>query len=254
MLGYDLRSVLYSEQGDAPDGTLLLDGDGSTRRSAAYPAVVASEYALATLLHSRGVRPASLLGHSLGEYTAACLAGVFSLEDVLPLVAERERLIALAGGLTLSVLLDAHQCAARYLSGRLSLTAINAPSSCVVSGPADEIAQLAARLTADQVQHQKLRTPGAVHSALLDPGLDELTTLLSKVKLGEPQLPFVSSLTGTWITKEQATDPAYWVRQHRMTVQFAQGLNQLHADTRLVLLEVGSSHGLTQLVQRQFVA
>ena len=255
VLGYDLRSALYPEQDETPDGTMLLDGDGSTRRSAAYPAVVASEYALATLLRSRGVQPVGLLGHSLGEYTAACLAGVFSLEDVLPLLAERERLIVSAGGLTLSVLLDAHQCAARYLSGRLSLTAINAPSSCVVSGPADEVAQLATRLTADKVQHQRLRTPGAVHSALLDPGLAELATLLSKVDLGEPQLPFVSSLTGKWITKEQATDPAYWVRQHRMTVQFAEGLTQLQAaDIRPVLLEVGPSHGLTQLAQLQLGA
>ena len=254
VLGYDLRCRLYSERDDTPDDTMMLDGDGSTRRSAAYPAVVASEYALATLLRSRGVAPIGLLGHSLGEYTAACLAGVFSLEDALPLLAERERLIASAGGLTLSVLLDAHQCAARYLSGRLSLTAINGPSSCVVSGPADEVTQLATRLTADQVQHQRLRTPGAVHSALLDPHLAELANLLSKVTLGEPQLPFVSSLTGRWITKEQATDPAYWVRQHRMTVQFAAGLTQLYADTRPVLLEVGPSHGLTQLAQRQLSA
>ncbi|MGH3886641.1 MAG: SDR family NAD(P)-dependent oxidoreductase [Pseudonocardiaceae bacterium] len=251
VLGYDLRSVLYTDQGKFPGGTTLLDGDGPTRRSAAYPAVVATEYALATLLLSCGVRPTGLLGHSLGEYTAACLAGVFSLEDVLPLVAERERLIASVGGLTLSLQLDAQQCAARYLSGQLSLSAINAPTSCVVSGPANEIAQLEARLAADKVQHQRLRTPGAVHSALLDPVLDELATELSKVELREPQLPFVSSLTGTWITTEQATDPTYWVRQNRMTVQFAEGLTQLHTATRPVLLEVGPSHGLAKLAQLQ---
>ncbi|MGH3801136.1 MAG: SDR family NAD(P)-dependent oxidoreductase, partial [Pseudonocardiaceae bacterium] len=251
VLGYDLRSVLYNEQDKFPGGTTLLDGDVPTRRSAAYPAVVATEYALATLLFSRGVRPTGLLGHSLGEYTAACLAGVFSLEDVLPLVAERERLIASVGGLTLSLQLDAQQCAARYLSGQLSLSAINAPTSCVVSGPANEVAQLEARLAADKVQHQRLRTPGAVHSALLDPVLDELAAELSKVELREPQLPFVSSLTGTWITTEQATDPTYWVRQNRMTVQFAEGLTQLHTATRPVLLEVGPSHGLAKLAQLQ---
>ncbi len=251
VLGYDLRSVLYTEQGKPSDGATLLDGDGATRRSAAYPAVVATEYALATLLLARGVRPTGLLGHSLGEYAAACLADVFSLEDVLPLVAERERLIASMGGLTLSVQLDAQQCAARYLSGQLSLTAINAPTFCVVSGPADEIAQLEVRLTADEVQHQRLRTPGAVHSALLDPVLDELATALGKVDLREPQLPFVSSLTGTWITNEQATDPTYWVRQSRMTVQFAEGLTQLYATAQPVLLEVGPSHGLAKLAQLQ---
>ncbi|MGH3908036.1 MAG: amino acid adenylation domain-containing protein [Pseudonocardiaceae bacterium] len=254
VLGYDLRSVLYAAQEQPPDGTTLLDGAGTTRRSAAYPAIVATEYALARVLYARDVQPSGLFGHSLGEYTAACLAGVFSLEDVLPLVAERERLIASAGGLTLSVLLDADQCATQYLFGRLSLSVINAPSSCVVSGPADEITQLAARLTEDRVQHQRLPTPGAVHSALLDPSLDELGALLGKIDLGEPQLPFVSSLTGTWITKDQATDPAYWVRQHRMTVQFAEGLTHLHAETRPVLLEVGPSHGLTQLAQRQLGA
>ncbi|MGH3813940.1 MAG: SDR family NAD(P)-dependent oxidoreductase [Pseudonocardiaceae bacterium] len=251
VLGYDLRSVLYTGQDQPSDGTALLDSDGTARRSAAYPAVVATEYALATLLLSRGVRPAGLLGHSLGEYAAACLAGVFSLEDVLPLVAERERLIAAVGGLTLSVQLDAHQCAAQYLSGQLSLTAVNAPTSCVVSGPAQEVAQLETQLSADGVQHQRLRTPGAVHSALLDPGLDELATILGKIGLREPQLPFISSLTGTWITKEQATDPTYWVRQHRMTVQFADGLTALHAANQPVLLEVGPSHGLAKLAQLQ---
>jgi phthiocerol/phenolphthiocerol synthesis type-I polyketide synthase E len=251
VLDYDLRSMLYTEQDELPDGTTLLDGDGATRRSAAYPAVVATEYALATLLLSRGVRPTGLLGHSLGEYAAACLAGVFSLEEVLPLVAERERLIASVGGRTLSVQLDAQQCVARYLSGQLSLTAINAPTSCVVSGPASEVTQLEALLVADKVQHQQLRTPGAVHSALIDPVLDELATALSKIHLREPQLPFISSLTGTWITKEQATDPTYWVRQSRMTVQFAEGLTQLHSAAQPVLLEVGPSHGLTKLAQLQ---
>ncbi len=251
VLGYDLRSVLYTDQDKSSSDSSLLDGDGPTRRSAAYPAVVATEYALATLLLSRGVRPAGLLGHSLGEYAAACLAGVFALEDVLPLVAERERLIASVGGLTLSVQLGAQQCTARYLSGQLSLAVINALTSCVVSGPADEVAQLEERLVADEVQHQRLQTPGAVHSALLDPVLDELAAILGKIDLCEPQLPFISSLTGTWITKEQATDPAYWVRQNRMTVQFAEGLTQLHATTQPVLLEVGPSHGLAKLAQFQ---
>jgi phthiocerol/phenolphthiocerol synthesis type-I polyketide synthase E len=251
VLGYDLRSVLHTEQDNPPDGTTLLDGDGTTRRSAAYPAVVATEYALATLLLSRGVRPTGLLGYSLGEYAAACLAEVFSLEDVLPLVAECERLIASVGGLALSVQLDAQQCAARYLSEQLSLAAINASTSCVVSGPANEITQLEARLAADEVAYQRLRTPGAVHSALLDPVLDELATAVGKVDLRAPQLPFVSNLTGTWITEEQATDPAYWVRQSRMTVQFAEGLTQLHAAVQPVLLEVGPSHGLATLAQRQ---
>ncbi len=251
VLGYDLRSVLYTDQDKSSGDSLLLDGDGLTRRSAAYPAVVATEYALATLLLSRGVRPAGLLGHSLGEYAAACLAGVFSLEDVLPLVAERERLIASVGGLTLSVQLGAQQCAARYLSEQLSLAGINAPTSCVVSGPTNEIAQLETRLAADKVPHQRLRTPGAVHSALLDPVLDELATIFGKIDLQEPQLPFVSSLTGTWITSEQATNPDYWVRQNRMTVQFAEGLTQLHATTQPVLLEIGPSHGLAKLAQLQ---
>ncbi|MGH3870235.1 MAG: SDR family NAD(P)-dependent oxidoreductase [Pseudonocardiaceae bacterium] len=251
VLGYDLRSVLYTEQDTPPDDATLLDGDGTTRRSAAYPAVVATEYALATLLLARGVRPAGLLGHSLGEYAAACLAGVFSLEDVLPLVAERERLIASVGGLTLSVQLDAQQCTVRYLSGRLSLAAINAPTSCAVSGPADEIVQLELRLAADGVLHQRLRTPGAVHSVLLDPVLDELATAVGKVDLREPRLPFVSGLTGTWITKEQATDPTYWVRHSRLTVQFAEGLTQLYAAARPVLLEAGPSHGLAKLTQLQ---
>ncbi|WP_370949588.1 type I polyketide synthase [Amycolatopsis sp. cg5] len=252
VLGYDLREVLFSDADEPADGTVRLDGEG-VRRSGTFPAVVATEYALGRVLLARGLKPSGLLGHSLGEYAAACLAGVFTLEDVLVFVCERERLLSGVGGTTLSVRFDAEALAAKYLTERMSLTAVNAPGMCVVSGPTEDIIGLEDRLYADGVERHRLRIPGAAHSALLDPVLGELGDALRDVKLSAPTIPLVSNVTGDWLTDAEATDPAYWVRHTRETVRFADGLARLTAGDP-VLLEVGPDGGLAKLARGQLDA
>ncbi|BBB02296.1 putative polyketide synthase [Actinacidiphila reveromycinica] len=220
------------------------------RDGAGFPGVVATGYAVARQLEAYGVRPVALLGHSLGEYTAACVAGVMSLEDALPLVAERERLMTEAGGATLSVLLGEEQVRAR-LTGGLGVAAVNGPLHCSVSGPVAEVEELERRLAEEGVDHSRLRLATAVHSALLEPVLPRYAEALARVALHAPAVPIISNVTAAPLTAEEATDPRYWLRHTRHTVRFAEGLAAVHGERGPVLVEVGPSRGLTRLAGLQ---
>ncbi|WP_435175041.1 condensation domain-containing protein [Actinacidiphila sp. bgisy145] len=218
---------------------------------AGFVGVVATGYAIARQLEAYGVRPVALLGHSLGEYTAACVAGVMSLQDALPLVAARERLMAEAGGATLSVLLGEEQVRAR-LTGSLSVAAVNGPLHCSVSGPVAEVEELERRLAEDGVDCSRLRLASAVHSALLEPVLPRYAQALAGVALHAPRIPIVSNVSAAPLTDQEATDPAYWLRHTRHTVRFADGLAALHRERGgPVLVEVGPGRGLTRLAALQ---
>lgn len=240
--GMDLLAALY------PAGDAAPRRDDVDLKACRYPAIVATEWSLTALLASWGIRPAAVVGHSLGEYTAACVAGVMELEEMLPLVAERERLIRQAGGMTLSVLLDEEEIGAHLLPGT-SLAGVNAPGMCTVSGASEAILEMERRLTAQGVDQHRLRVPGAVHSAALDPVLDELRTALGRVSLHEGDLPMFSNLTGDRLTPGMATDPEYWVRHTREAVRFKACLEALPADRPTALLEAGPSGGLVKLAQ-----
>ena len=233
-LGLDLREVIYPSGADEAAAAERLKQTAFTQ-----PALFVVEYALAKLLEGWGVRPAAMIGHSVGEYTAACLAGVFSLEDALRLVAARGRLMQSAKpGAMLSVPL-AERDVLPHVSGGLSLAAVNAPSLCVVAGPADEVERLEERLAREQVACRRLHTSHAFHSAMMEPILGEFEAEFRRVRLNAPALPFVSNLSGDWITAEEATDPAYWSRHLRQTVRFGDGVARLFAEAESVLLEVG---------------
>ncbi len=215
------------------------------------PALFVVSYALAQLWMSRGVRPQALLGHSLGEYVAACLAGVFSLEDALLLVAERGRLMqSLPQGAMLSIALDQAELAP-FLTAELSLAAVNGPERCTVAGPPPAIAALEARLSAREVNCRRLPTERAFHSPMVEAVLPAFRAVLARVRLQAPQLPVVSNMSGTWLTEEQATDPAYWARQMRAPVQFGAGLATLAQAPGRVLLEVGPGTTLSSLARQQ---
>ncbi|GAA5038925.1 acyl transferase domain-containing protein [Thermocatellispora tengchongensis] len=257
VLGHDLRTALYGPPGDGAAGperpgehTARLDGVATGLRSAAFPAVVATEYALARLLESHGLGPVAMLGHSLGEYAAACLAGVIALEDVLPLVAERERLFASVGGATLSVRL-APDDLEPLLGPDAAVAAVNAGEACTVSGTTEAIVALEKRLAEAGVDHHRLRVPSAVHTPLLDPVLEEYRALVAGLPLKAPRIPYVSNVTGTWITAEQAADPGYWVRHSREPVRFADGVRTLCADDPAPLLvEAGPGGQLSKLARQ----
>jgi acyl transferase domain-containing protein len=244
--GVDLRAVLFPGEGQTAEAEEQL-----RQTRLAQPAIFAVDYALAKLWMEWGVLPSTLLGHSLGEYVAACLAGVFSLEDALDLVAERGRLMqSVPTGAMLSVLLSRAALAAR-LGGDLSLAAVNAPNLCVASGPCAAIDQLHEGLKAEGINAQRLRTSHAFHSAMMDPIVDAFVAKVARIRLHPPSLPVMSNLTGTWLSAEQAADPSYWGRHLRNPVLFSTSVSELLADPSRVLLEVGPGRTLTSLAQRQ---
>ncbi|HEX5746349.1 MAG TPA: amino acid adenylation domain-containing protein, partial [Archangium sp.] len=245
LLGVDLRELLHVPEARAAGATERLQ-----RTALAQPALFVIEYALARQWMALGVKPRALIGHSLGEYVAACIAGVLSLDDALALVAARGKLMqALPGGTMLSVALPEQQVLP-LLGERLSLAAVNAPSLCVVSGPTDAIEALEARLAPLGVEHRRLRTSHAFHSAMMDPILAPFTERVKQVKLSAPKIPFVSNLTGTWITAEQATDPRYWTEHLRRAVRFGDGVTTVLASPDALLLEVGPGQALGMLVRQ----
>jgi phthiocerol/phenolphthiocerol synthesis type-I polyketide synthase E len=249
LLGLDLRAVLYP----APDG--LEEAARRLEQTAlAQPALFTVEHSLARLWMGWGVRPRAMLGHSLGEYVAACLAGVFSLEDALALVAERGRLMqSLPAGAMLAVPLPEGEIAP-LLGPGLSLAAVNGPARAVVSGPAGEIAALEAELARRGTPGKRLHTSHAFHSGMMDAILAPFTERVRAVRRSAPELPFVSNLTGTWITVEEACDPGYWARHLRGAVRFHDGLRTLTADSDAALLEAGPGQTLSSFARQTLPA
>jgi phthiocerol/phenolphthiocerol synthesis type-I polyketide synthase E len=261
LTGADLRALIGDGVGSADDGVAgpdlrrmlgrVPEAREAERTELTQPAVFALEMALARLWRSWDVSPRAMLGYSLGEYAAACVAGVFSLEDGLCLVAERARLIAgLPEGAMLAVSWPADRLSELPLGG-LSLAAVNAPDLCVLSGPTEPIAALEAHLSGLGAACRRLPTAHAFHSREMTAIAGDFARLLASVELRPPQIPYVSNVTGHWITPEEATDPAHWVRHLLGTVRFADGLRTLTAEPGLALLEVGPGHGLTTLALQQ---
>jgi acyl transferase domain-containing protein/acyl carrier protein len=217
----------------------------------AQPALFVVEYAMARLWMSWGIRPDALIGHSLGEYVAACLAGVWSLEDALALVALRARLMQRQPtGAMLAISLSETEVRA-LLTPRLSLAAVNGQKLCVVSGPHEAIAALAEELTRRNIGCQVLQTSHAFHSAMMEPVAEPLLARLSAIKCHPPTIRFVSNVTGTWIEPTQATDPRYWAEHLLGTVRFADGLDTLLQQSDRCLVEVGPGNTLATLALRR---
>ena len=265
-LGLDLRTILYTQEprtpnqepaGEESGSPFSVPGSGDSsgfsvldQTQYAQPALFVVEYALARLWMHWGVQPAVMLGHSIGEYVAACLAGVFSLEDALRLVATRGRLMqALPPGAMLSVPLSA-EALQPYLGGGIDLAAVNAPNLCVVSGPPTAIERIEQRLARDGITTRRLHTSHAFHSAQMEPIVAAFVDAVRRVPLQTPHLRYLSNLTGTWITPAQATDPTYWGQHLRQTVLFAPAVQTLLQDGELALLEVGPGRTLTSLLRQ----
>ncbi|HEY1111410.1 MAG TPA: acyltransferase domain-containing protein, partial [Opitutaceae bacterium] len=191
-----------------------------------------------------------MIGHSLGEYVAATLAGVMTLEDALTLVAERARLMqAQPPGAMIAIRLPEAQVQP-LLRNTLALAAVNAPGLCVVSGPFDAVETLERELAASAIPSKRLATSHAFHSAMMEPALKPLADILRRMKLSAPKLAWVSNVTGKWITPQQATSPEYWTTHLRLTVRFADGVAELVAGGSTVLLEVGPGSTLASLARQ----
>ncbi len=244
-LDADIRAILYPKTTDSAGRERLKN----TRY--AQPGLFVTNYALARLWQSWGIQPTVLCGHSLGEFVAAHLAGVFSLADTLRLVATRGQQIgSLPRGSMLSVKLG-EVALLTILPETLSIAAINSPTVCVVSGPDEAVAQFAQLLDAQSVSNQVLETSHAFHSAMMDSVVEPFAKLVRSIPLSIPKRPIISTVTGTWLTDEQATDPAYWARHLRQTVRFADAVaTALTLPTPLVL-EVGPGTTLSTLTRQQ---
>ena len=244
-LGLDLRSVL-----DPPEDGMEEAARRLAETDLAQPALFVVEYALAQLWMEWVGAPAIMLGHSLGEYVTACLAGVFSLEEALRLVAMRGRLMqGCAPGAMLAVELSPDEVAP-LLGPGLCLAAVNGSQRTVLSGDEDAISAAEQELASGGVQHRRLRTSRAFHSSLMDSILGPFEAELRRIRLRPPQLRYLSNLTGTFIRGEEATDPGYWVRHLRQTVRFGDGLATLWQEPNRILLEVGPGGALTMLARR----
>ncbi|RMD95401.1 MAG: SDR family NAD(P)-dependent oxidoreductase, partial [Calditrichaeota bacterium] len=241
-LGVDLRELIYPEGGG--------EGEGEARlRETCYtqPVLFVLEYALARLWMSWGVKPQAMIGHSIGEYVAACLSGVFSLEDGLRLVALRGRLMhSLPGGVMVAVM-SSVDGVVDLLGGELSLAAENAPGLCVVSGSEGAMEGFLEGLEGRGIRYRRLHTSHAFHSGMMEPILEEFGEALSGVRLSSPQIPFISNVTGDWIREEEAVDRGYWVRHIRETVRFSRGVRVLLEEPSRVFLEVGPGRTLSTL-------
>ena len=245
ILGTDLRQIMFPAAGAEKESDALLVQTRFTQ-----PALFVIEYALAKLWMSWGIKPSAMIGHSVGEYVAGCLAGVFSLEDALTLVARRGALVqAQPGGAMLAIRLPETEVLP-LLGADVAIAAINSPNLCVASGPYEAIAALEKHLESKGVKVRHLHTSHAFHSPMMDPVLEPFTELLRQVKLQVPTIPYVSNVTARWITAEEAQAPEYWAGHVRQAVRFADGVAELMKDPRSVLLEVGPGQTLCTLARQ----
>ena len=243
-LDTDLRKLVFPL-----DNAFEAAAEELKRPSRNLPAIFMTEYALAQLWRSWGIEPAAMTGHSMGEYTAACLAGVLSLKDALFIVTLRGKLFETLpdGGMVSVPLTEA--ALKPYLTDGLSIAVINNPELCVVSGEVTAIEKLEATLAQEEVDFTRVRINVAAHSPMLEPVLDEFGRELAKIEFNPPTLPYVSNVTGTWVLPEDAVDPQYWVRHLRHTVRFADGLGTLLQEPNRVFLEVGPGQTLSSLLR-----
>jgi phthiocerol/phenolphthiocerol synthesis type-I polyketide synthase E len=243
--GIDLLALMFPADGDEAAANERL-----FRIELAQPALFAVEYAMARWWMSCGVQPTLMLGHSLGEYVAACLSGVFSLEDALRIVATRGRLMqTLAPGAMTAVSLPESELA-DFLGDGCDLAAVNGEQLCVLAGPVAAIERAEEALRARQHLPRRLHVAIASHSSLVDPIVAELERLIASLPRHAPRIPFLSNATGKPITEQQATSPAYWGRHLRGTVRFADGLREVFDTPGRVVLEVGPGETLAGLARQ----
>lgn len=267
-LGTDIRKVIYPDgQGWRSEGRRRgIDLKKMLGRSAdatedhhaadlnktlfAQPALFTVEYALARLWQSLGITPAAMVGHSMGEYVAACLAGVLSLEDALRLIATRARLVSdLPEGSMLAVTLPEKEVLP-LLTGDLSISLINGPALCVVAGPTVAVGEFERMLSEKQVISRRVQNAHAFHSRMLSPIVSAFEEEVRKVRLNEPGIPFISNVTGRWITRRDATNPSYWAMHADHTSRFSDALHELWRLKNPILLEAGPGRTLSVLAMQ----
>lgn len=248
ILGLDLRTLFYPEAGQEEAATEQL-----LQTSITQPALFVIEYALSQLWMSWGIQPQAMIGHSIGEYVAACLAGVLSVNDALTVVAERGRLMHQQPRGAMLVITQSEEEVRAILAQsplKLEISVINGVTTCVVSGTHEDIDALEADLTTRKIAARRLQTSHAFHSFMMDEAVEPFVNLLKTLTLNAPKIPYLSNVSGTWITDAEATDPTYYGKHLRGTVRFAQNVEELFKAHQATLLEVGPGQVLATLARR----
>lgn len=246
-IGEDIRKILYADADDIEAARKL----GETRFT--QPALFVTSYAGAKLLQSLGLAPSKMIGHSVGEYAAACIAGVLSLEDALRLIAKRAKLVqAQPPGSMLAVRLPEEEVR-KLLPPELDIAALNSPKMTVVAGADEAIAAFEKQLQTENIAAKRLDTSHAFHSAMMEPVVAPFTELLKKTVFHVPEIPYVSNVTAAWITEDQAADPAYWAGHVRDAVRFADGVRTLADGEQAVLIEVGPGRSLATFAKQSLI-
>jgi len=244
-LNLSIIELLYPSEDNAEATALQLNETQYTQ-----PALFTIEYAMTKLLQSWGVIPDALIGHSIGEYVAACVSGLFTLQDALKLVASRGRLMqSLEKGSMLVVPLNESDVK-DFLTDDLSIAGINAPGLVVVSGPDEKIDALVDALQEKSIDTTRLHTSHAFHSSMMDPILSEFKSLFERIQFGEIKIPFVSNTTGKLAEPEQVSNADYWTNHLRGTVRFADGMTALMSTSDAVFIECGPGSTLSTFARQ----
>ncbi|MEM9087127.1 MAG: beta-ketoacyl synthase N-terminal-like domain-containing protein [Cyanobacteria bacterium P01_F01_bin.53] len=247
--GVDLLRIIYPTDSERTISQEIKPAQ-LTETAYAQPALFAIEYALTKLWMAWGIQPQAMIGHSIGEYVAACVAGVFSLNAVLSLITKRGQLMQRCTPGSMLSVLTAPATLKPLLPAEAEIAVINSPQNCVVSGSTAVIEALQKQLDAQNIPCRLLATSHAFHSTMMEPALADFSKALEKVTLSPPKIDFISNVTGTWIEDAQATDADYWVSHLRESVRFSQGIETLLQLPNPIFLEVGPGHTLTKLVKQ----
>lgn len=247
ILGQDLRQLIYPNK----EADIERNAEELMKTRTTQPALFMIEYALARLWMHWGVKPAAMIGHSIGEFAAACISGCFSLEDALKIVAARGAAMQnLDEGAMLSVGISEAEITG-MLGEDMSLAAINSPHHCLVSGKIEAVERLEKQLRERSLFCRRLKTSHAFHSPMMEPIMDKFAQLVGTVNLESPRIPFISGMTGSWITPDEVKNPRCWAQQLRQPVRFSDGIRVLLKEPGRILLEVGPGNSLCVLARQQ---
>ncbi|MDJ0841156.1 MAG: amino acid adenylation domain-containing protein [Acidobacteriota bacterium] len=254
-LGRDLRDLLYPglDEGTQLEGDELKAARAELNQmSIAQPAIFVIEYAMARQLMAWGLKPSAMIGHSISEYVVACMAGVFSLEDALRLVAARGRYLQQTPpGKMMTVSLPEDELREMISDPNLAIGVINSPNYCVVSGAESAVLDLEKKLVADEINCRVLHITCASHSPMMESVLDPFEAEIKALKLNPPRIPYVGNVTGTWIKPEEATSSSYWRAHLRGTVRWSDCMATLLEDDSRIFIEVGPGRSLNTFAKQQ---
>ncbi len=245
-LEYSLLDIIYPPSDQKEQFSNFLNNTRYTQLG-----LFVIEYAISELWRSWGVEPSMLIGHSLGEYVAGCISGVFSLEDALKVVEARGRLMSeMNEGFMVSLMAPYDEVSDIIEEYGLSLAAINDENSCVISGENEKVERLKVELNKLGTVYKILNTSHAFHSYMMKPMLDNFKKIFDSIDLKVPAIPFISNSTGTWISNSEAQSPDYWVQNILKPVYFSRGVKELVSNENYILIEIGPGNVLSNLAQR----